>query len=168
VDFTVTAAGILEFGGQRMECALGRAGITRDKTEGDGATPAGNFALRRVLFRSDRIGPPDTALPTRPLQPSDGWCDDPRDPAYNQPVTLPYRASAEALWRDDGLYDVIVILGHNDDPPGPGAGSAIFMHVARPTGAPTEGCVALALPDLLAVLGACAPGDRLRVNPDPV
>ena len=63
------------------------------------------------------------------------------------------------------VYDVIVILGHNDDPPVPGKGSAIFMHVARPDYAPTEGCVALALEDLLEVLAACGPGDTIRINP---
>ena len=63
-------------------------------------------------------------------------------------------------------YDIVVVLGHNDDPPVPGSGSAIFVHVARANGAPTEGCVAMALPDLLAMLGACSPGDRLCVNLD--
>ncbi len=53
------------------------------------------------------------------------------------------------LWRADHVYDLIVPLGYNDDPVVPGKGSAIFMHVAKPDYAPTEGCVALALPDLL-------------------
>lgn len=166
MDFSVTAAGFIAIGGRRVTCALGRSGVTRRKTEGDGATPAGCFALRRVLFRPDRIDPPLAAIPVLPLKPDDGWCNDPRDPAYNRPVTLPYPASAEALWRDDGLYDAMVILGHNDDPPIPGAGSAIFLHVASTDGAPTEGCVALALSALLALLRVCAPGDRLRVTPD--
>lgn len=164
MDFRVTAAGLFEIGELRVRCALGRSGITNAKTEGDGATPAGCFVLRRVLFRPDRVARPVTALPVQPIRRGDGWCDDPLDPAYNQPVTLPYKASTEALWRHDRLYDIIVILGQNDDPPVPGAGSAIFLHVANATGAPTEGCVALALPDLLAMLGACAPGDRLCVN----
>ena len=164
MDFTVTAAGLLTFGDRRFACTLGRSGITSNKTEGDGATPAGCFTIHRVLFRPDRMESPITALPVTLLRPDDGWCDDPRDPAYNQPITLPYRASAEALWRDDGVYDVIVVLGHNDDPPVPGAGSAIFVHVTRENGAPTEGCVALALADLLAMLGACAPGDQLFVK----
>ncbi|MDH5556603.1 MAG: L,D-transpeptidase family protein, partial [Alphaproteobacteria bacterium] len=81
------------------------------------------------------------------------------------PVGLPFSARHEKLWRDDEVYDVILILGHNDDPPVPGKGSAIFMHVARPDYAPTEGCVALAQEDLLAVLARCRPGDTIRVNP---
>ena len=35
-----------------------------------------------------------------------------------------------------------------------GRGSAIFLHLARPDFAPTEGCVALAERDLRAVLAA--------------
>ena len=83
---------------------------------------------------------------------TDGWCDDPGHPAYNRPVRLPINASAEALWRDDALYDIIGVLGWNDDPVVPGRGSAIFLHVARPDYAPTEGCIALALDDLRRVL----------------
>ena len=103
--------------------------------------------------------------PRRAIRDDDGWCDAPEDPAYNRPVRLPYPASAEALVREDGLYDVIVILGHNDDPPRPGAGSAIFLHCARPDYGPTLGCVALAKPDLLTLLKAMKPGDTLGVIP---
>jgi L,D-peptidoglycan transpeptidase YkuD (ErfK/YbiS/YcfS/YnhG family) len=166
MDFIVTASGLLEFCGRRVDCVLGRSGITNHKPEGDGATPAGCFAFRRILFRADRIDRPASALPMTPISPNDGWCDDLRDPAYNRPVRLPYSASAEALWRDDGVYDIIVVLGQNDDPPVPGSGSAIFMHIARANGAPTQGCVAMPQPDLLALIGAFSPGDRLCVNPD--
>jgi L,D-peptidoglycan transpeptidase YkuD (ErfK/YbiS/YcfS/YnhG family) len=94
------------------------------------------------------------------------WCDAPDDPAYNRPVTLPYPASAERLWRDDGVYDLIVVLGHNDDPVIAGAGSAIFLHLARPDYAPTQGCVALAAGDLEALLRVARPGDVLVISAD--
>ena len=55
----------------------------------------------------------------------------------------PHPFSAERLWRDDAHYDAVMILGHNDRPPVPGMGSAIFLHVARPGLLPTEGCVAI-------------------------
>ncbi|HEY0836451.1 MAG TPA: L,D-transpeptidase family protein, partial [Azospirillum sp.] len=131
--------------------------------EGDGATPVGVWALRRVLWRPDRLARPDTALPTRPIAPDDGWCDDPADPAYNRPVTRPYPAGHESLWRDDSVYDIIVVLGHNDDPVVPGLGSAVFLHVARPDWEPTAGCVALELADLLRLLKDCGPDTALRV-----
>ena len=70
------------------------------------------------------------------------------------------------MWREDEVYDLIVILGHNDGPPVSGKGSAIFMHVAHPDYTPTEGCVALAPEDLLEVLAACGPGDAIRISAD--
>ncbi len=150
----------------RWRCAIGRGGMKIDKREGDGGTPVGAWPLRRVLYRADRLlAAPPTALPISAIRPADGWCDDTADPAYNRPVPLPCPASHERLWRDDAVYDVIVVLGHNDDPPVPGLGSAVFLHVARPGYLPTEGCVALALPDLLALLARARPGDMLDCRP---
>ena len=146
--------GFLVLGGARYRVALGRGGVRADKREGDGATPAGVLPLRRVLYRADRVARPRAAVPVLPLAPHDGWCDDPADAAYNRPVRLPHPARHEELWRADALYDVVGVLGWNDAPVAPGRGSAIFLHPARPDYAPTEGCVALAPPDLRAVLEA--------------
>jgi L,D-peptidoglycan transpeptidase YkuD (ErfK/YbiS/YcfS/YnhG family) len=150
----VHADGSLRFRGRCYRCALGRHGIVAAKREGDGATPAGEFPLRRLLYRADRMAAPVTALQASAIRPDDGWCDAPADTAYNRPVRLPYPASAETLWRADALYDLLVVLGYNDAPAVAGCGSAIFLHVARPDYGPTEGCVALAKPDLVEVLAA--------------
>lgn len=149
-----------------VRAAFGRGGVVEAdaKREGDGATPLGTWPLLRVLYRADRVAAPRTTLPVTPLAPEDGWCDDPADAFYNRPVTHPYPASAERLWREDGLYDVVVVLAHNDAPPVPGLGSAIFLHCARPDYAPTEGCVAVARDDLLAVLREAKPGDALTIG----
>jgi len=164
MDIIVTADGILRIAGRPYRCALGRSGILALKREGDGATPAGAFPLRRVLFRPDRMKAPVTKLPVGPLHPDDGWCDDPGDAAYNQHVRLPHPARHERLWRENHVYDVIVVVGHNDEPPVPGMGSAIFLHVARPDYSPTEGCIALALPDLLKVIELCDGATRIRIE----
>jgi len=140
--------------GLRLRAAHGRAGITNHKQEGDGATPAGLLRLVRVLYRADRIKPPICAVPLEPISPRDGWCDDMADPAYNKPVRLPFAPSHEELWRADNVYDVIGVLDWNLAPIVPGNGSAIFFHAATPDYAPTAGCVALALPDVLAALAA--------------
>src|SRR3546814_288511 len=126
-------------------------------------TPVGRWPLRRVLYRADRIARPVTVLPCQPIAPDDGWCDDPADPAYNRPVRLPYPARHERLTRDDHLYDLVVVLGHNDAPVVPGAGSAVFLHLARSDYGLTEGCVALALPELLEVLRSARPGSAMAV-----
>ena len=119
--------------------------------------------MRRALYRPDRESPPVTALPCTPIAPADGWCDDPNDAAYNTAVRLPYAGGHERLWRDDHLYDPVVVARWNADPPLPGRGSAIFLHLARDGYAPTEGCVALSRADLLALLAEARPGDAVHV-----
>jgi L,D-peptidoglycan transpeptidase YkuD (ErfK/YbiS/YcfS/YnhG family) len=146
--------GRLVFRGQVFRAALGRGGVRADKQEGDGATPSGGLPLRRVLYRADRGAPPRCAVPIEPIAPTDGWCDDPTHPDYNRMVRLPHAASHEELWRQDGLYDIVGVLGWNDAPVRPGRGSAIFLHVARPDFGPTEGCVAMAATDLRTILAA--------------
>jgi len=161
--------GVLSFGARRFPCALGRSGIVTMKREGDGGTPAGDFLLREVRYRPDRIPLPSTkGLAVRRLQATDGWCDAPTDPAYNRSVRLPYPASAEKMWRDDHLYDLLAVIGYNDAPTVPGRGSAIFLHVARddtpPTRfAPTEGCGAVRLEDLLVILAETTRSTRIRI-----
>ncbi|MGE3712082.1 MAG: L,D-transpeptidase [Hyphomicrobiaceae bacterium] len=144
--------GVLEAGTLRLPCAVGGGGVSALKREGDGATPAGRFDLVEVRYRADRVRRPASPFPTRPSARRDGWCDAAGDRSYNRPVRLPYRASAESMWRDDGVYDVVVVLSHNQRPRKQGAGSAVFMHLARPEFAPTAGCIALRQRDLLLLL----------------
>lgn len=162
--FTAGAEG-LRLAGGGVRCALGRGGVVpaAEKREGDGASPAGVWPIRAVLYRPDRVPAPETALPISAIAPDDGWCDAAGDPAYNRPVKLPYPASAERMWRDDRLYDLVVVLGHNDDPPIAGAGSAIFLHLAKPDYAPTEGCVAVAGADMAVFLAEARPGDAVEI-----
>ena len=150
----VTADGLLRFRGETLRCALGAGGISAAKREGDGATPTGLLPIRRILWRADRGPRPASTLPAEPIAPDDGWCDDPADAAYNTRIRLPHPARHERLWRDDAVYDVIGVLGWNDAPVQRGRGSAIFLHVARPGLAPTEGCVALPEGELRRLLGA--------------
>jgi len=151
--------------GLAVPCTIGRGGVCPaiEKREGDGRTPLGIWPIRAVLFRPGRAAPPPRLkLPWRWVRPDDGWSDDVDDPAYNRPVRHPHRHSAERLEREDGLYDVIVVLGHNDDPPLAGQGSAIFLHCSE--GRPTEGCVAVEKRSLLALLPALEPGDLVEIT----
>lgn len=167
--------GSLHFRGKQYDCALGRGGIINAsaKREGDEFTPAGLFHFERLYYRPDRLDPPETALPRQPITPELGWCDDPADAAYNQAVKLPYRASAESLWRDDGVYDLLVTISHNRNPVKPGRGSAIFLHIARPDLGPaprltpTRGCIALKKPDLLSVVAGLGPASMVRIEQCP-
>ena len=146
--------GSLQLGPFCVPCALGRNGVGVLKREGDGATPRGRYRLRRVLYKPGPVARPATVLSVRAVRAADGWCDSPGDGNYNRPVKLPYPRSAERLWRADGLYDVVVVLGYNDVPRIRNRGSAIFMHIARSDLSPTEGCIALRARDLRRVLAA--------------
>ena len=151
----VNSDGFLLFNGKKYKCAIGKNGISNSKQEGDDTTPEGSYKIRKIYYRSDRLKKPDSPFVTEELKKSDGWCDDPSDPKYNKFVSLPYLASHEELWREDNLYDIIVVLGYNDSPPVPGKGSAIFVHIARPDYLPTAGCITLARDDLLEILRNC-------------
>jgi L,D-peptidoglycan transpeptidase YkuD (ErfK/YbiS/YcfS/YnhG family) len=166
-----TEAEILEYRDCRLRwprgsaaAAVGRAGVKADKREGDGATPAGTYPLVSILYRPDRIAAPQSRLPVKPLTPSDGWVDEPSDANYNRLVSLPYPASAERMWREDDLYDALVVIGYNIDPVIPGAGSAIFLHIATPDFAPTAGCVAVEREILLGLLPLLGPGSRISIT----
>lgn len=157
----------LVLNGQALACAIGKGGILEDKREGDGATPVGQFPFRRIFYRADRLKPLAGCPDAIPIEADHGWSDDPADPEhYNQLVKLPYPHSHECLMRQDAVYDVIVELGYNDAPPIPGRGSAIFMHVARPDYSGTEGCIALALPDLLELLEQTSGNGTVIVPPE--
>ena len=145
---------------------LGKGGVkpAASKREGDGASPIGAWPARRVFYRPDKGPPPETGLPAIGLKPEDGWSDDPAEPSYNRLVPLPCLGGHERLWREDGLYVLIVELGYNDDPVVAGMGSAIFLHVARDGYAPTEGCIALAEPDLRAVLRLLGGGSVIEIR----
>ncbi|MFG1477535.1 L,D-transpeptidase family protein [Xanthobacter sp. V4C-4] len=155
--------GVLVAGGRAIPVALGRSGVSPDKREGDGRTPAGRWRILAVLYRPDAGPRPATRLPCRPIAPADGWCDAPRHRLYNRQVRLPFPASHERLWREDGLYDLLLVLDHNTRPRVAGRGSAVFVHVARPGLRPTEGCVALPRAELRRLLARLRPGARLVI-----
>jgi L,D-peptidoglycan transpeptidase YkuD (ErfK/YbiS/YcfS/YnhG family) len=157
-------AGRLYWSAGSAVAVVGRAGVKSDKHEGDGATPAGNYPLVSILYRPDRISSPASHLPVSPLAPNDGWVDEPTDANYNRLVSLPYPASAEQMWRDDDLYDAVVVIGYNMEPVIPGAGSAIFLHVATADFAPTAGCIAVNKEILLSLLPLLGPGSRITIQ----
>ena len=167
MDLIVTSApdgARLNWGAGEKRAAIGPAGIAVKGGEGDGITPRGRFAVREIFYRADRIAAPRTSLPLRRIAPDDGWCDAPADRNYNRLVKLPYPASAEHMWREDHLYDLVAVLGYNDDPVVAGKGSAIFLHLAKPDYSPTQGCVALATGDLLEAIEQLRPGDQVVIT----
>jgi L,D-peptidoglycan transpeptidase YkuD (ErfK/YbiS/YcfS/YnhG family) len=136
----------------------------KDGREGDRKTPLGDYALRFGLYRADRLPAPRSALTFRPLREDDGWCDDPESAAYNRFIRLPALVSHEKLWREDGAYDIILVMSHNDSPPVPHLGSAVFIHVVQPDDRETMGCVALAPDEMVQLLPHLKMGMTVRIT----
>ncbi len=150
-------------GATSFPCAIGAASVKQRKKEGDLASPAGQFRLLGGFFRPTGQRP-IAPWPLRPIKETDGWCDDPQSPAYNRLLHLPSRYSNEKLWRNDGLYDLVIVLDYNLWPQRKLGGSAIFLHCARSDLAPTAGCIALRQDDLRKLLPRLAKSSVLTVK----
>ena len=87
---------------------------------------------------------------------------------YNRQVLLPHPSSTESLWLDSHVYDILVVIEFNTVNTGeqiaPGAGSAIFLHVASEDFGPTAGCVALRQDALEEVLRRCSAETRILIR----
>lgn len=164
MDIILVKNNLCQVGSRFFPCAIGKGGLTNNKIEGDGATPTGTFPLRMIFYRPDRLNSPTTSLKAIPISPEMGWCDDCNDPYYNQLITLPYPARHEQLWRDDHVYDLIIVVGYNDAPINRGKGSAIFIHVARENYLPTEGCLAFCLEDLKQIVTHLTLGSKILIK----
>lgn len=130
-------------GNKALPCALGLNGITNNKKEGDLSTPFGTFCFNKIYYREDKLGKLNFKIESSILRETDGWCDDPMSRLYNQYIEFPFDKSAERLYREDDIYDIICVLNYNTSPIIPGLGSAIFLHVAKPDFKGTEGCIAI-------------------------
>ena len=156
--------GILRAGSLVVPVAIGRGGVKADKREGDGGTPRGRFLPLRLWWRADRLPRPRTLLPTRRIGSANAWCEDPVDRNYNRPVQRSATEPGDRLKRRDGLYDVLIEIDHNTRPRVAGRGSAVFIHVARPGLAPTAGCIALKLNDLLRLSRGLTSKTRIMIH----
>ena len=141
----------LYFNKDLFTCSIGRNGLTKNKREGDGKTPVGIFRFTEIFYREDKISKLDFKIKTNIIQKNYGWCDDPRHEMYNKLIKLPFIASAENLYRNDAIYDLLIVINYNMNPVVPFKGSAIFLHIAHEDLKSTEGCIALRRDDLLNV-----------------
>lgn len=159
-DLVLTRKG-LRFGGQLYPCTIGKGGVTSNKKEGDGATPAGTHHIVDILFRPDRLTPPQPFA--RPVRPYHLWCDDADKPEYNLMTRAPFSGSVERMFRPDPIYDLVLVTDWNWPKATPGLGSAIFIHRWRRPGYPTEGCIGLRPDHLFAIACRLVATSRLIV-----
>ena len=136
----------------KVKCALGKRGIKKKKKEGDLITPKGNFKIKYVLYRKDRVSNLNTKLKKIAIHKNMGWCDDYKSKKYNKLIKFPFKYHAEKLYKKNNTYDIIVVLNYNMNPVKKNKGSAIFLHIAKKNYQNTEGCLAIKKNDLKRIL----------------
>ena len=153
--------GTLSIGDWTVPCAVGRSGVVAPalKHEGDGATPAGRFALRYGFYEPGVFDDAEMAaldFPFKPKPDSYEWIEDATSPDYNRMRARGHNEPAPQ--RAPKLFDIFIPLGWNDEVPRRAGGSAIFLHAARPDFSGTAGCVAVAHDQLMALARRLRPG----------
>ncbi len=150
--------------GKKYQCAIGANGISSDKKEGDLKTPAGTFSFTKIFYRQDKVGKLNLKINTQIIHQTDGWCDDSNSIFYNQHIQFPFIESAEKLYRDDNLYDIVCVIDYNSSPIIKSLGSAIFLHVAKEGFLSTEGCIALNKEDLIEVINKITHETKITIE----
>lgn len=150
---------------KRFQCKVGYGGISRKTREGDNITPTGIFRLISVFYRKDKIKRIITHLPTCKITRDMGWSDDSDDPFYNKLVSIPRHRTYETLYRNDDMYDLVIVTDFNINPTIPFKGSAIFIHCHGNTNTPfTRGCISLRKTDLISILPKLNKNSRLMIR----
>ena len=148
----------------KVKCAIGKKGIGYKKKEGDLITPIGQFKIKYILYRKDRVKI-ISKLKKKVIKKDMGWCDDPKSNQYNKLVKLPFNYNHEKLFRKANLYDIILILNYNMNPVKKNKGSAIFIHVAKNNFKKTEGCVAIKKIDLIKLIKEISTNTKVKISP---
>ena len=136
----------------KVKCAVGKRGIGLKKKEGDFITPIGQYKIKYILFRKDRIKKIQSKFKKIALKKGMGWCNDPKSKKYNKLINIPCSCSYEHLFKKENIYDIILVLNYNMNPIKKNKGSAIFIHIAKRNYKKTQGCVAVKKLDLLKIL----------------
>jgi L,D-peptidoglycan transpeptidase YkuD (ErfK/YbiS/YcfS/YnhG family) len=160
----VKKSGYLQYKNLKFRCALGKAGIKKKEKEGDNVTPKGKFKITSMYYRPDRIKNIITAIKKIKIKKNMGWCDDPDSHFYNQQISLPNKFSHEKLYRNDNLYDLILVLNYNANPIIKNKGSAIFIHIAKRNYKKTKGCIALKKKDLIKLISKIKKNTKIKIN----
>ena len=148
----------------KFRCCIGKKGSTKKKEEGDKKTPKGTYEIEHLYFRRDRKKKPSPILKCIQIKKDMGWCDDGKSKKYNKLIKLPFKGSAEKLYRKDNTYDIILVLNYNLNPIRKGKGSAIFIHVARKNYRNTLGCIAVSKKNLKKIIKKINKSTIVNIN----
>jgi D-alanyl-D-alanine dipeptidase len=153
--------GVIGYAGAAWGIGLHGSGAPRGhagpvKREGDGASPAGIFAIDSA-FGFEPL--PSSKLRYTQLRDTTECVDDPQSSAYNTLVEHTPAAdwtSSEHM-RSVAGYEYGLVIAHNPART-PGAGSCIFVHVWNGPDSNTVGCTAIPKQDLHQLLTWLEPG----------
>ena len=160
----INKSGYLKYKDIKFKCALGKSGIGKKKIEGDNITPKGTFKIIKIYYRKDKITKINSAFKLIEIKKNMGWCDDPKSKKYNQLIKLPSKYKHEKLFRNDRIYDLILVLDYNMNPTIKNKGSAIFIHIAKNNYCKTEGCIALKREDLIEIVSKIKRDTKIIIN----
>ncbi len=152
----------LTYNNYKVKCAIGKRGIGDKKKEGDLITPRGQFKVKYILYRKDRVKF-STKLKKKIIKKNMGWCNDPESKEYNKSVKLPSSFNHEKLYKKENIYDIILVINYNMNPIKRNKGSAIFIHIAKKNYKKTEGCVAIKKRDLLKIVKEIKPNTKIKI-----
>ena len=146
-----------------MKCAIGKKGINYKKKEGDLVTPKGQFKIKYILYRKDKVKI-STKLKKKVIKKNMGWCDDPKSNHYNKLIKLPFIYRHEKLYKKENIYDIILVLNYNMNPVKKNKGSAIFIHVAKNNFKKTEGCITIKKQSLIKLIKKINPSTKVKIS----
>tara|TARA_A100001015_G_scaffold3024_1_gene4065 strand:+ start:2428 stop:2925 length:498 start_codon:yes stop_codon:yes gene_type:complete len=147
----------------KVKCAIGKKGIGWKRKEGDLITPQGQFKIKCILYRKDRVKI-STKLKKKVIKKNMGWCDDPKSKQYNKLVKLPFNYRHEKLYKKENVYDIILVLDYNMRPVKKNKGSAVFIHVVKNNFKKTEGCVAIKINSLKKLIKEINPSTKVNIS----
>ena len=148
----------------KVKCAIGKRGIGFKKKEGDLITPIGQYNIKYILYRKDRIEKIQSKLRKIIIKKNMGWCDDPKSRKYNKLINLPLSDSCEKLFKKENIYDIVLVLDYNTKPVKKNKGSAIFIHIAKKNYEKTQGCVAIKKSNLLKILKEIKINTKVKIE----
>jgi L,D-peptidoglycan transpeptidase YkuD (ErfK/YbiS/YcfS/YnhG family) len=160
----VKKSGYLKYKNFKFRCALGKSGIKKKIKEGDCITPKGIFKITKIYYRADKIKKINTIIKKIKIKKNIGWCDDPKSKYYNKEIKLPTKYNHEKLYRNDNLYDLIVVLNYNINPIIKNKGSAIFLHITKKSYQKTKGCIALKKKHLIEIISKIKKNTKVKIG----
>ena len=122
------------------------------------------LAAIKIYYRADRIKKVKSPLKKVKIKKDMGWCDDINSKFYNKQIKINKQISHEKLYREDNVYDIVVVLNYNINPTIKGKGSAIFLHIAKKNYNKTQGCIALKRNELLKLLSQIKKNTQIKIG----